>query len=166
MSALGLRIGLRHIRSLLRFAVICRPVAVIHVAVRIHPHLPRTAACCLRRSCGLRRRRCLRRRGCNRSGSWSRHLRRCGSWRRHRAWRRSRDGRRSLRPRCRSLGRIPLLHALMSVASPLFAGGSRISSILALSCGSGRRLSHRRLHRQKPRGYRHQTNRCPHKRSR
>jgi hypothetical protein len=180
MSALSLRIGLGHIRAFLGLAVVVRPIAVVNVARRIDPHQTRTASSRLghRRSFRRRRSLCGRRR-------WSCRGRRC-SWRSRsggslgssRCSRRSRSCRSLGCSRCswrgRSLGSsrcgrslcIPLLHALMSPASPLFAGGSRISSILALSCRSGRRLSHRRLNRQKPRRNRHQTNHCPHKSSR
>ena len=50
VRAFGLCIGLRHIRSLLGLAVVRRPVAVIDIAVRIHPHQARTAARSLRSS--------------------------------------------------------------------------------------------------------------------
>jgi hypothetical protein len=140
---------------------------VIDLAIGVNPNHAWTATRCLRHCGSLRGRRRLGRLGRRRSRRWSGHLRGCrtgrchGTWCNH--WGRSCRG--SLR-RCSSFGRIPLLHALMSPASPLFAGGSRISSILALSGRSRRRLSHRDLRRQKPRCNRHPTNRCLHTRSR
>jgi hypothetical protein len=167
MRPLGLCIGLTHIRPSLGLAVVSRSIAVVDVAIGINPYHARPAARRLRRCRGLSRRRRLRGRSRHRTRSWSRHLRRCRSGRCHGTWcnHRGRSCRGSLRC-CRSFGRIPLLHALMSPASPLFAGGSRISSILALSGRSHRRLGHRDLRRQKPRCNRHPTNRCLHKRSR
>jgi hypothetical protein len=140
---------------------------VIDVALGVDPYHAWTATRCLRRRRGLRRRRLFRGRSRYRTRSGSRHLPRCRrSWRCHgtRCSHRRRGCRRSLRRR-RSFGRIPLLHPLVSPASPLLAGGGRIRSILALSGRSRRRLSHRHLRRQKPRRYRHPTNPCLHKRS-
>jgi hypothetical protein len=140
---------------------------VVDVARRIDPHQARTASCRLRHRRSLRRRRRgLRRRSRHRTRSWSCHLRRWRSWRCHRTWCNYRG--RRCRSLCRSWSfrRIPLLHALVSPAGPLFAGGRRISSILALSGRSRRCLSHRNLRRQKSRRNRHQTNRYLHKRSR
>jgi hypothetical protein len=232
MRALGLGVGLRHIRAFLGLAVVARPGAVIDVARSIHPHQTRTAARSLRHCRSLRRRRrWLRGRCRNRTRSWSCHLRRCSSWRRHRTWcshrgrsscRSSRSSRsrripllyalvptassalargpcisavvaktrgvRRLWPRrgrwrsrsfrsCRSSSRsscssgssrcrsIPVLHPLMSVAGPLFAGGRRISPILALTCRTRRRLSHRNLPGVKSNRNRQQTNRCLHRSS-
>jgi len=155
MGALGLRIGLRHIRAFLGLAVVVRPVAMIDIARSIHPHQARTAACRLRHRRRLRSGRSLRRRSRSSRRSRSRNLR--SSWR----WRGSRSSRWSCRSRC-----IPLLHTLVPAASPLFAGRRRISSILTLSgrsCRCPRRcLSHRNLRCQNPRRNRHQTNRCLH----
>ena len=167
MRPLGLCIGLTHIRPSLGLAVVSRSIAVVDVAIGINPYHAWTATRCLGHRGSLRRRRRLRGRSRHGSWSWSCHLWRCRSGRCNGTWcnHRGRSCRGSLR-RCRSFGRIPLLHALMSPASPLFTGGSRISSILALSGRSRRRLSHRYLRRQKPGCNRHPTNRCPHKRSR
>jgi hypothetical protein len=167
MSAFSLRICLGHIRPSLGLAVIVRPVTVIDIARGIDPYQPWTATRCLSHRRGLRRRRRLRGRSRHRTRSWTCHLRRCRSRRRHGTGcsRRRRGCRGSLRRR-RSFCRIPLLHALVSPASPLFARGSRISSILALSGRARRRLSHRYLRRQEPGCNCHPTNRCPHKRSR
>jgi hypothetical protein len=167
MRPFGLRIGLTHIQSSLGLAVISGSIAVIDLAIGVNPNHAWTATRCLRHCGSLRGRRRLGRLGRRRSWSWSGHLRGCRTGRCHGTWcnHRGRRCRRSLRRR-RSFGRIPLLHTLMPPASPLFAGGRRISSILALSGRSRRRLSHCYLRRQKPRCYRHPTNRCPHKRSR
>jgi len=159
MRPFGLRICLGHIRPGLGLAVISRSIAVVDLAIGVHPYHAWTATRCLRHRRSFLRRRLFGGRGRRRSRTWSRHLRRCSSWRCHRTRRRYRDCRRSLR-RCRSLRRVPLLHALVSVASPLFAGGSRISSILALSGRSRRRLSHRYLRHQKPHCNRHPANCC------
>jgi hypothetical protein len=158
MTAFGLRIGLGHIRSCLGRTVVFAPVAVIDVARRIQPYQTRTTArrdslSRLRRRGGLRRR-------CRRSRRSSSH--------RSRGRSRSLRSRRCRRWRCRSRGRrsrrsIPLLHTLVSTASPLFAGSRRIGSILTLTSGSRRGscrcLSHCNIRRQKPRRNRHQTNR-------
>jgi hypothetical protein len=167
MRPFGLCIGLTHIRPSLGLSVISRSIAVVDVAIGINPYHAWTATRCLRRCRGLSRRRRLRGRSRHGTRSWSCHLRGCRTGRCHGTWcnHRGRRCRRSLRRR-RSFGRVPLLHTLMPPASPLFAGGRRISSILALSGRSRRRLGHCYLRRQKPRCNRHPTNRCPHKRSR
>jgi hypothetical protein len=164
MGAFGLRIGLRHIRAFFGLAVIRRPVAVVDIARRIDPHHARPPSRCLRHCSCLRRRggfcRGCRSRSRSRSWRWGRSLRR---WRR--CSRRRRSCGWSLR-RCRRSLRIPLLHPLVSPTSPLFAGGGRISSILALSGRPCWCLSHGYLRCQKAHRNRHQTNRYLHKRSR
>jgi hypothetical protein len=157
MGALGLRIGLRHIRAFLGLAVVVRPIAVVDVARSIHPNHAGSAARRLRHRRSLRSRRRLRRRSrSSRGGSRSRNLgsNRRWCWSRRRRWCR--------RWSCRS-SRIPLLHTLVPTASPLFAGGRRVGSILALSGRSCRCLSHRNLRSQKSSRNRHQTNRCLHR---
>jgi hypothetical protein len=154
MGALGLRIGLRHIRAFLGLAVVVRSIAVVDVARSIHPNHARSAARRLRHRRSLRSRRRLRRRSrsSRRGGSRSRNLGSNRRWRWSRRW--------SYRSR-----RIPLLHALVPTAGPLFAGSRRISSVFTLTGSSGRCLSHRNLRAQKPHRNRHQMNRCLHKHS-
>ena len=162
MSALGLGIGLGHIRPFLGFAVVVRPVAVVDVARRIDPNQARTASRRLRHCSSLRRRGRLRR------WSWSRSSRRSRGWSLcYWRWsrRRGRGCCRSLRL-CRRSRRVPLLHALMPPTCPLFAGGCRIRSILALTGRACRCLRRHHLRGKKPRRHRHQTNRYLHKRSR
>jgi len=168
MGPFGLRIGLGHIRPFLRLAVISRPIAVVDVARRIHPHQTRSASRRLRHRRSLRSWRRLSRRSrssrCSRSWSGRRlrsRSRRC-SW--------SCSGRRLRSSLCRRSRRIPLLHTLVPTASPLFAGSRRVSPVFTLTgrsgrC-SGRCLSHRYLCRQKPRRNRHKTNRYLHMHSR
>jgi hypothetical protein len=161
VPALGLRIGLGHISPSLGRAVILAAIAVVHVAGGVQPYQARTTTRrrSLTRSLG-RRRGGLRRRG--RSSS------------RGRRWCRSRSSGSSLRCRCSGSRsscsgrgrRIPLLHALVSTARPLFAGGRRVSPVFTLTCRSGGRLGHRNMRHQKPCSNRHQTNRCLHKLSR
>ncbi len=159
MAAFGLRIGLGHVRSGLGRAVVFAPVTVIDAARRIQPHQTRTTArrdslSRLRRRGGLRRWSSSR----SRSGRWSR-----GRGLRSSRRRSSRRGGRSSGGRSRSRS-VPLLHTLVSVARPLFAGGRRVSPVFTLTCRSGRRrLGHRNLRHQKPCRNRHQTNRCLHK---
>jgi hypothetical protein len=167
MGPFSLSVCLGHIRPRLGLAVVVRPIAVVDVARRIHPHQARSAARRLRHRRSLRRRRRLRGRSRHRTRSWNCNLWRCRSWRCHRTWCSHRDGgcRRSLRRCCRSL-RIPLLHALMATARPLFAGSRRVSPVFTLTGGSCGRLSHRNLPRQNPHRNRHQTNRYLHKKLR
>jgi hypothetical protein len=155
MSPFGLGIGLGHIRAFLRLAVVVRPITVVDVARSIHPNHPRTATRRLRHRRGLRSRRSLCRR------SRSRRRRRGGRSRNLRSSRSS--SRRGRSRRSSGSSRIPLLHTLVPTASPLFAGGRRISSILALSGRSCRCLSHRNMRSQKSSRNRHQTNRCLHR---
>lgn len=167
-AAFGLRIGLGHIRSGLGRAVVFAPVAVIDVARRIQPHQTRTTT---RRDSlsRLRRRGSRRLRRCS-SCCWSSGCRcgrclGCSSWclcsSRCRGLRCCSRSRRSGRS-----GRVPLLHTLMSMTRPLFAGGRRVSPIFTLTCRSGRRLGQPSLRYQKPCRNCHQTNRCLHKLSR
>jgi hypothetical protein len=159
MRAFGLRISLGHVRPFLGLTVISRPIAVVDVARRIHPYQARTASRRLRHRRGLRRWGGLRR--------WRRSRSRCRGWGRSRSsLRRRRRSRGWSLCRRRSTRRIPLLHTLMSPASPLFAGGSRIRPIFTLSSRSGGCLSHRHLRRQKPCRNRHQPSHRLHKRSR
>lgn len=154
MGPFGLRIRLGHIRPFFRLTVVIRPIAVVDIARSIHPNQPRPPARRLRHRRSLRRGRSLRSRSrsSRRSRSRSRNLR---SSRRRRSRSRRRWSGRSRR--------IPLLHPLMSTASPLFARSRRVSPIFTLTGSSGRRLRQRHLRRQKPRRHRHQTNRCLHK---
>jgi hypothetical protein len=156
MSPFGLGIGLRHIRAFLRLAVVVRTITVVDVTRSIHPNHAWSAASRLRHRRSLRSRRSLRRR------SRSRRRRRGGRSRNLRSSRHSSSSRGRSR-RSRGSSRIPLLHTLVPTASPLFAGGRRISSILALSGRSCRCLSHRNMRSQKSSRNRHQTNRCLHK---
>ncbi len=160
MGALGLCVGLGHICSRFGLAVVVRPIAVVDVARRIQPHETGSTTRRLRHRRGLCRGRGLRR--------WSSSRSRSGRWSRGRGLRSSR--RRSSRRGGRSSGgrsrsrSVPLLHTLVSVARPLFAGGRRVSPVFTLTCRSGRRrLGHRNLRHQKSCRNRHQTNRCLHK---
>jgi hypothetical protein len=144
-----LRIRLGHIRSRLSLAVEVRPIAVVHIARRIHPHHARTTPCRLRSRRSTRRRGSLRRlRG------WSRCRSRCRTSLRNR-----RNHRSSRNRSC-----IPLLHPLVSAARALLIRSSRIRSILALSCRSCRRsrLCQRKLRAHQPQCNRHPTNCCLH----
>jgi hypothetical protein len=161
VRAFGLRIGLRHVRPRLGLAIKVRPIAVVDVARRIHPHQTRTASSRLwpRSSCG--RRGSLSRSGSLRSGSGSRSSR-------------SRGGYLSCRSRCRLSGRsrcraggvcgVPLLHALVSAARACFLRSRRVSPVLTLPgrASRRRRLSYGNLCNQQTCRHRNKTNRCFH----
>lgn len=154
VRALGLRIRLGHIRSSLGLAVEVRTIAVVHVARRVDPHQPGTAASSLRPRSSLRRRRRLR--------PWCRR-RRHSRCRRGSSLRRRRSHIKTRRRRVR----IPRPYPLMPAAGALFVRRRPIRSILALPCRLARRspLSYGKLRAQKPQCNRHKTNCHLHKSS-
>jgi hypothetical protein len=165
VCALGLRIGLGHVRPRLGLAIIVGPIAVVDVARGIDPYQTWTA------SSRLWHCRCLgRRRSLSSGGSFRRW-----SWSRGRSWRRGGSYLsccRRCRLRCssgcwftrRGRRRIPLLHALVATARPRLACSRRIRPILTLSgrAGRRRRLSYRCLCNQQTCRHRKKTNRCFH----
>jgi hypothetical protein len=165
MRAFCLRIGLRHVRTCFGFAVVVRPIAVVDVARRIHPHHAGPASSCLgtRSSLGCRR-RFSRRSSSHRSRS-RRHRRWSRSRLRSRRWScRHRSRRSCLHRRRGSVSGIPLLHPLVSTARTCLLRGRRISPVFTLPGGTGwRGLRYCCLCNQKTCRKRNETNRFIHK---
>jgi hypothetical protein len=162
VRAFGLRIGLRHVRPSLGLAVIVRPIAMVDVARRVHPHQTRSASSRLgpRRSLGRRRglsRRCSSRSRRHRRWCSSRSRLRCRRWSRCRSsWSRRLRSRGSIR-------RIPLLHTLVSAARARLLRCRGIRPVLTLPGRASRGLSYRCLCHQQTSRKRNETNRFIHK---